>query len=110
MPEFTDQQFDADVARRLKFSTLVTPCQQQNAREMLLHRAAEQVILPPLETIADHPSLRTHVQTLRLRTLRIFNFLVMDSSAYERVRRPFGIYEYCTANGRYALAVIRLSA
>ena len=109
MPEYSDQQFDADVSRGLKFSTLVTPSQQQTAKERLMRRAAEQVILPPLETIEDHPTLRAHAQTLRLHTLRVFNFLVLDSRAYERVHRPFGVYEYCTTSGRYALAVIRHS-
>ena len=68
MLELPEQQFDADIARTLKFSTLVTPLQQQNARERLLRCAAEQTILPPLETVAQRATLRAalrdHIHTL----------------------------------------------
>ena len=108
MPELTDQQLDADIARSLRFSTLVTPLQQYNAKERLLRKAAEQTVLEPLA--AERFTLRDHAHSFRERTRRLVNFLILDSVAYERVSRPLSYYRYYGGYGRYAFTLIRISA
>lgn len=111
MQELPEQQFDAQIARTLKFKTIVTTTQQQSARERLLERAAEQTMLPPLTIEAVEPiTLREHADTFCQRTLRVFHFLFTDSSMYERARRPPRFYEFYNPHGRYAFTIIHLSA
>ncbi|HVU13686.1 MAG TPA: hypothetical protein VHD90_20540 [Phototrophicaceae bacterium] len=90
MPELTDQQFDADAARQLKFNTMVTASQQAKAKERLLRRAAHQIMLEP-ETPAP---VESRAQVIGRRTLHVLNFLIMDSKAFERAHRPWRTYRY----------------
>ncbi len=123
MPELPDPLFDADIARGMKFNTTVTPVQRQNARDRLLALAAEQTMLPPLDTTAApvpvqaevYPvaqrTLRDHAYMVGQHTLRILQFLITDSSMYERARKPSPLlYEYYNPHGRYAYTIIRMSA
>ena len=110
MPELRDKQLDADIARSLRFDTLVPPQRQQAARERLLKSAAEQAVLPPLAAPVAHSGLRDHAQTLGQSTLRLLNFILVDSSIYERARRPPRLYEHYNTHGRYALSVIHMLA
>ncbi len=103
MPELTDQQFDADAARQLKFNTMVTASQQAKARERLLCRAAHQIMLEPEMPVPAQS--RAHV--LGQRTLRVLNFLIMDSKAFERAHRPWRTCKYENVRRRYI--TIRMS-
>ena len=108
MQEFRDHEFDAEVARKLKFA--VGPRQQQNARERLLRRASAQVILPALERAEEPATLRSMAAHVGQRTLRFLHFLVLDTRIYERARRPPLYYQYYNAHGRYAFTIIHMSA
>ncbi len=110
MPELRDKQLDADIARSLRFETLVPPLRQQVAREQLLKRAAEQAVLPPLAAPAARSGLRDHAQTLSQGTLLLLNLLLVNSSIYERARRPPRLYEHYNAHGRYAIGIIHMLA
>jgi hypothetical protein len=111
MPESRDQHLTADVRRALKYNAHVTPAQQQAAKERLLRRAAAQM---PLEPVAPqrYSMLRAHAQTLRQHASTVINFLFVESSAYERARRlPFYYHHrHYNVHGRYAFAIIRMSA
>lgn len=123
MQESPDPSFNAAVSRGLKFQTLVTPSQQQNARERLLARAAEQTMLPPVEATemftplqqeiypVAQRSLRDHATLVGQHTLRFLQLLITDSSMYERARSPLPrFYQYYNAHERYAYTIIRMSA
>ncbi len=110
MQELRDKQLDADVARSLRFDTLVPPLRQQVAKELLLKRAAEQTMLLPLAAPAAHSGLRDHAYTLSQGTLRLLNLLIVDSSIYERARRPPRLYQHYNTHGRYALSIIHVLA
>ncbi len=109
-PELTDRQLNADLSRSLRFSTLVTPIQQQNAKARLLECAAQQIMLPPLEAAERAPSLRDHADSLRHRTVRLFNLLVTDLHAYERAHRPPCFYQFYNPHGRHLFTIIHMSA
>jgi len=114
MLESPNEQFDADIARNLRFSTMVTPLQQQNAKARLLLCAAEQRVLPPLESVVQRATsraaLRDHIHTIGQHMLRLLNLLLLDSSIYERARKPPRLYQYYNAHGRYVFTIIRMSA
>lgn len=110
MRESPDQQLDAAVVRSLKFRTLVTASQQQAARERLLRRAAAQTMLPPLQLVEPRPTLRDHASVIGRCTKRLLDWLITDSSAYERARRPPPFYQFYNAHGRYAFTIIHVSA
>ncbi|MEP7292321.1 MAG: hypothetical protein ABI835_11085 [Chloroflexota bacterium] len=111
MQELPDQQFDAQIARILKFKPVVTPVQRQTARALLLQRAADQAMLPPLTIAEAEPiTFRDHAYTFGQRSLRVFHFLFTDSSMYERARRPPRFYEFHNAHGRYTFTVLHMSA
>jgi hypothetical protein len=123
MQESPDPSFDAALMRGMKFRTLVTPSQQQDARERLLALAAEQTMLPPLDATevslpvqeevytVSQRTLRDHAYTVGQHTLRILQLLITDSSMYERARLPSPLfYEYYNPHGRYAYTIIRMSA
>ena len=101
MRELSDQKFDAEMARRLKFSTLVTLRQQQVAKERLLCRAATQTMLPPLAPV-ERLSARDYALLLRFQVTRFLNVLVFDSSAYERANCPRRVYHFYTLSSRYS--------
>ncbi len=110
MQELRDKQLDADIARSLRFDTLVPPLRQQVAKELLLQRAAEQTMLPPLAAATVHSGLRDHAHTLSQNTLRLLSLLIVNSSIYERARRPPRFYQHYNAHGRYALSIIHVLA
>ena len=113
MPELPDQQIDADIARTLKFNTLVRPNQQQNARERLLRSASEQTVLSPVSVVvapAQSAVLRDYARVCRQQGMRLFRFLVVDSTCYERARRPPTFFQYYSAHGRGAFTIIHVSA
>lgn len=113
MPESPELRFDAtdaSITRTLKFETLVTPRQHAAARDRLMRSAAVQTMLPPLETDPEYATLRDRASLLGQHTLRILNFLLVDSSAYERARRPPLLYRHYNAHGRYAFSIIHMSA
>jgi hypothetical protein len=109
MRELPEQRFDAAITRTLKFDTLLPTIQQQSAKERLLRRAVVQTVLPPL-AIERPATLRDHASVIGQRTLRLLNLLIMDSSAYERARRPPLFYQFYNAHGRYAFTIINMSA
>jgi len=113
MPELPDQHLEADITRTLKFNTLVTPNQRENARARLLRTAAEQSILPPVKAVEPAPvsiPLRDHAQMLRQQIARLWNFLLVDSTCYERARRPPSFFQYYNVHGRGAFTIIHVSA
>ncbi len=110
MQELREELFDADVARSMRFDSLVTPMQKHAAREQLLLRAAEQAMLSSLALPESRSPLRDHAYTLGQHTLRFLNLLLIDSSIYERARRPPRLYQYYNAHGRYAFSIIHMSA
>lgn len=113
MPESPELRLDvteASISRTLKFETLVTPKQYASARQRLLLSAAAQTILPPLETDAELATLRDRASIFGQHTRRLLNFLLVDSSAYERARRPPRLYCHYNAHGRYAFTIIHMSA
>jgi hypothetical protein len=113
MPELPDQQIEADIARTLKFNTLVTPIQREDARARLLRCAAEQTILPPAPVSASavaRAALRDHADSLRQQGMHLLRFLLVDSTCYERARRPPTFFQYYNAHGRGAFTIIQVSA
>ena len=111
MQEIPDHALEASIARNLRFDTLVTSRQHQQARERLLLRAAAQTMLPPVPVLVEEPpTLLDHAHTLRHHTLRFLHLLLLDSSIYERARKPPRLHEFYNAHGRYAYSVIHLSA
>lgn len=110
MQEFLDQQFDAEAGRRLKYGVRVSAQQQHSAKERLLRRAATQAVLPPLEIVEERATLRGHVTAFSQRTLRVLNWLLLDSRMYERARRPPRHYEFYNVHGRYQFTIIHMSA
>nr|AUN37618.1 hypothetical protein [uncultured bacterium] len=113
MPELPDQPIDADIARTLKFNTRVTPAQREDARARLLRCAAEQTILPPAPVsaaVVERATLRDHADTFRQQGMRFLRFLLVDSTCYERARRPPTFFQYYNAHGRGAFTIIQVSA
>lgn len=112
MRESPDTQLEADIARALRFSPTVTRVQQLNARERLLERAAEQAMLPPLmaEEAEPLPSLRDHAAILGQSTLRVIQFLFLDSSMYERARQLPHFHTLHHSYSRHSMAMLRMSA
>ena len=113
MPELPDQPIDADIARTLKFDTRVTPVQREDARARLLRSAAAQTILPPVPISApevERVTLRDHAQLLREQGMRLLRFLLVDSTCYERARRPPTFFQYYNMHGRGAFTLIHVSA
>lgn len=110
MQESLDHEFDAEVARKLKFAVTPRQQQQQHAREQLLRRASAQTILPPQESAALQVSWRVCAAQFGQRTLRFLHFLVLDTRIYERARRPPLYYQYYNVHGRYAFTIIHMSA
>lgn len=110
MPESPDQHFGATITRTLRFGTLVTPRQQENAKERLLCCAASRAPLPALQSAGERATLRDHASVVTQCAIRLLNFVFVDSSAYERARRPPRFYQYYNAHGRYAFTAIPMSA
>ncbi len=110
MQELREEQLDADITRSLRFDTLVPPARQQAAKELLLSRAAEQPMLPPLPAVTASPGLRDHAQTISHGTRRLLSLLIVDSSIYERARRQPRLYQHYNAHSRYAFTVIHMLA
>jgi hypothetical protein len=107
------QYLTGDITRSLKFSTQVTPLQQQAAKERLLRLAASQM---PLEPVPDAPtrrlplSLREHAAALRPHVANLMHFLFDDSDIYERARRLPPHYRHYNVHGHYAYTIIQISA
>ena len=111
MPELLDQHIDADIARTLKFSPSVTPAQRENARARLLRSAAQQTVLPPVQPVeAARVPLREHAHSFGQQLIRLWRFLLVDSTCYERARRPPTFFQYCNVHGRGAFSIIQVSA
>ena len=111
MPELLDQHIEADIARTLKFDARVTLVQRDNARARLLQSAAAQTVLPPVELFEAAPvPLRTHAQVFTQQVIRFLRFLLIDSTCYERARRPPTFSQYCNVHGRGAFTIIHVSA
>ncbi len=106
MLESPEERLDCDLARRLRFDTLITAEQQQQAKARLLLVAAAHTPLPPL-TAAEPVSLRQRLHTARHYAVRLLELLLTDTSVYERARRP---RPYYNIYGRYAFGVIYMSA
>jgi hypothetical protein len=113
MPESTELRFaptDATITRTLRFATLVAPRQHESAREALMLRAATQSMLPPLQADEESATLRDRASVIGQQTLRLLNILLVDSSVYERARRPPRFHKYYNVHGRYAFTIIHMSA
>jgi hypothetical protein len=110
MRESLDQQFDADAARKLKFAVRASARQQHDAKERLMRRAAGQTILPSRETVAERATLRAYAVSLSQQTRRLLNFLLLDSTMYERARRLPPFYQYYNVHGRYEFTSVHMSA
>src|SRR4051812_29130432 len=110
MRESLDQQFDADAARKLKFAAQISSRQQHDAKERLMRRAAAQTILPPRALAAERTTLRAYAASLGQQTRRFVNFLLLDSTMYERARRLPPFYQYYNVHGRYEFTSVHMSA
>lgn len=112
MPELLDQQLEADIARTLKYNTLVTPLQREDARARLLRSAAVQTVLPPVVVAAapERVSLRQHAHSFGRLMMRIYRFMMVDFTCYERARRPPDFFQYYNVHGRGAFTIISVSA
>ncbi|MBI1255972.1 MAG: hypothetical protein GC204_00735 [Chloroflexi bacterium] len=111
MPELLDQQFEADIARTLKFDALVTPLHQEDARARLLRSAAEQIVLPPAEAVVpERAALREHAHSFRQWIISLYRFWLVDFTCYERARRPLKFSQYYNTHGRGAFTIIHVSA
>jgi len=112
MPELPDQLLDADIARTLKFNAHVTPLQREDARTRLLRSAAAQTVLPPVVVAAtpEHISLREHAHSFARLMMRVYRFMMVDFTCYERARRPPDFFQYYNVHGRGAFTIISVSA
>jgi hypothetical protein len=111
MRELPDQHLEADIARTLKFEAHVTLVQHDNARARLLKSAAAQTVLPPVMSAETAPNaLRVHAQSFAQQIMRLMRFLLVDSTCYERARRPPSFSQYCNVHGRGAFTIIHVSA
>jgi hypothetical protein len=108
MRELRDH-LDDDIRLALKFETRVSARQKQAAWERLQQRAAVQMILPPIETSAVPPRV-SWLSALRDGSLRLLNALLIDSSAFERARRPFPYVLFCDIQGRYVRPYVHFAA
>ena len=111
MQELPDQQFEADIARTLKFDSLVTPLQREDARTRLLRSAAEQRVLPPVEAaMPARAPLREHAHSFGQWLIGLYRFWLVDFTCYERARRPLKFSQYYNTHGRGAFTIIHVSA
>ncbi|MEO8393795.1 MAG: hypothetical protein ABI700_12460 [Chloroflexota bacterium] len=101
MPELPDRQLEADIARSLKYDTLITPLRREDARTRLLRSAAAQTALPPVEVVqAEHVLLRDHAHSFVQLMMCFYRFLMVDSMCYERARRPPSFFQLYNIHGR----------
>ncbi len=112
MQELRDKQLEQDITRTLRFETLVTPAQQQAARERLLQRAAEQTVLSPaLEEAESASRLLEAASLVKNRSLRLLHVLLIDSAALDRVpRKPVCFHYFLDTHGRFTRPILSLSA
>jgi hypothetical protein len=112
MPELPDHFLEADIARTLKFNAHVTPLQREDARARLLRSAAAQTVLPPVVVAAapERVFLREHAHSLGLWMVRVYRFMLVDFTCYERARRPPDFFQYYNVHGRGAFRIISVSA
>jgi hypothetical protein len=83
-----DSQFDEYIVRALKAETTVTPRQQQRAWEALRQKAAQQTILPPLESpLYVRLWKKTYIWSKTWLT-GLYNF-ILDDTVYRRAQHPY---------------------
>ncbi|MEO8397862.1 MAG: hypothetical protein ABI700_33020, partial [Chloroflexota bacterium] len=77
MPELPDQQLEADIARSLKYDTLITPLRREDARARLLRSAAAQTVLPPVEAMqVERILLRNYAHSFAQLIMGFYRFLM----------------------------------
>ena len=111
MPELLDQQLEADIARTLKFDALVTPLQQEDARDA---PAAQRRRTDRSATLRSgrpvRVPLRQHAHSVGQWLIGLYRFWLVDSTCYERARRPLKFSQYYNTHGRGAFTIIHVSA
>lgn len=106
MWESPEERLDSDIARTLKFDTLISAKQQQKAKERLLLAAAAH---PPV-IVEESVPLSQRLYTLRCFTVRALELLLTDTSVFERAHRPRRPRPYYSIYGRYTFSMIYMSA